>query len=397
MAAPEGLDYILDDVLDTRFRITDMQVEIANLQMREPMPLPFGLIAERPSAWLWMRADIGPNDLFTHAYGEGATLPESFFTEDSGRNILDNVSMLIRPYADYRERNVRSVITHIWNRSFPDGKRYPTARLCAEMALLDLGCKAQNISVRDAIGVSPSIEDVPYGKSIASSTVAGLMTQTEEAVDRKAQKIKIKVSPTTTAMVLQATKEMNTAHPDVAVMIDANGTFDPTNLEDVARIKQLDVQGYLMFEEPVSRSGAIHGLDAIRTLRSVAPDLQTPLCLDDCLATAQDCRTAIDEGLAQIVNVKPGRIGSFLQSLALARYAKKQNAEVMVGGMLEATPGRCMTLALGAYCLQLGFTIPGDLSLAQERLMTDLVPDDRQLAINDRGNIVLPTGPGWGF
>jgi hypothetical protein len=86
-----------------------------------------------------------------------------------------------------------------------------------------------------------------------------------------------------------------------------------------------------------------------------------------------------------------------MKSLDLVKFAASHNVQVMVGGMLEGTPGRCMTTLLGAFCLHNGFTVPGDLSLAQARLSDDLVSPDRQLQLNDTGEIVLPRSHGWGF
>jgi O-succinylbenzoate synthase len=180
-------------------------------------------------------------------------------------------------------------------------------------------------------------------------------------------------------------------------MVDANGTFDPTNSDHLSIIEAIDSQELTMFEEPVSRVGQVRGLDAVRLLRKAIPNLKTPICLDDCLTNIDLSTLALDENLADIINIKPGRIGSIMRAIDLAYLCKKKGKQIMVGGMLEATPGRMMTTTLAAYFYTLGFHVPGDLSLAQERLSQDLVTDDQQLKIGPQGGIIIPRSKGWGF
>jgi O-succinylbenzoate synthase len=291
----------------------------------------------------------------------------------------------------------REAVENIRSYRFDDNSIYPTARLAIEMALIDALTKNEGISVARFIGLPDSIHDVPYGKSIGSGDVSSILDQVERALLMKAKKIKLKISPSTFENVINAIDQIRILHPEVELMVDANGSFDPEDENDIKSIELLDKKSLLIIEEPVSRIGSKRGLDAVRYLKKVLPAINTPICLDDCLRTLDDCELALDEGLADIINIKPGRIGSFLESVALINNAKARNKQVMVGGMFEATPGRSMTSILGAYCVNLGFNIPGDLSLAQERLVEDLVTPDKKMKLNAEGYITLPTGPGWGF
>lgn len=151
-----------------------------------------------------------------------------------------------------------------------------------------------------------------------------------------------------------------------------------------------------MIEEPVSRAGSLRGLEALERLREQV-DFKTPICLDDCVTDLETTQRAIDGGYADVVNIKPVRIGSIVNSIKLNSYCRERGIQVIVGGMLEATPGRCMTVTLPALFHSTGFEIPGDLSLPQERLAQDLVDKRFLLKYNSKGEVQIPQGIGWGF
>lgn len=386
---------VAGEVLASQLEIVSVEAAAVELNLAEPMTIAFGTYDSRPSGWMAVYGLVD-GEMRT-GFGEGATLPEAVFTDDSGHNIAANMTELAGALDNREDRTVRGAIEEVRRHTFGDGGSYPTARLATEMAILDLASKAHGVSVRDVIGVPASVTEVPYGKSIGGTSAGRITDQAEAALRQHAQKIKVKVSPALFGEVIEALSGIRQAHPDVDLMVDANGSFDPTDMEHLGMLSVLDGAGLMMIEEPVSRVGSERGLQAVRVLKRELPDIATPICLDDCLRTDDDCTAALDEGLAKIINVKPGRIGSFVRALGLVDRAAASGAEVMVGGMLEATPGRCMTTILAAYCLHRGFSVPGDLSLAQERLTSDLVPADRQLSLSPSGNIVVPSGPGWGF
>jgi o-succinylbenzoate synthase len=386
---------IAGDILNTQLEVSSTSAQCVQLTLTEPMTLSFGTFSDRPSGWLALTGQANGHAVV--GYGEGATLPQPVFTDDYGGNIAQNMSELARAATPNSEIAVGAALQIVQDYRFADSGHYPTARLATEMALLDAATKVHGTSVREFIGIPPKITDVPYGKSIGGATTETILRQAEDAIGQNAKKIKVKIAPHIFTEVIAAIDTLQQDHPGVELMVDANGGFDPHDQEHVAMLGQLDERQMLMIEEPVSRLGSTRGLDAVRALRRVMPSLSTSVCLDDCLRTFEDCQTVLNEGLADIINIKPGRVGSFLRSLKLVDFAARQGAEVMVGGMLEGTPGRCMTTLLGAYCLSQGFTVPGDLSLAQERLTSDLVPLANQLTMSQDGNIVLPRGNGWGF
>jgi len=386
--------------LSERLLQHELSVEVydcrrVDLLFREPMMLPFGEVVSRPSAWTTLACRFG-GAIFT-GQGEGATLNEPLFTDDSGHNVQQNTMELAQSLVNLGSRNVGDLAEAIGGYSFSDGGHYPTARLSIESAILDAFARSQKSSIKDMLGIPTDLTEVAYGKSIGANTQEEILDQAREAFARSASKIKLKVSPNTFHEVIHAIQQIKSEFSTTELMVDANGTFDPNLDQHLEMIDTLDRSGLILIEEPVSRQGSTKGIEAVELLRSRLPNLQTMVCLDDCLKTYADCVRVIKTGLADAVNIKPGRIGSFISSLKIADLAKERGALVMVGGMFEATPGRCMTTILAAYCIERGCSVPGDISLAQERLAGDLVGEEKMLQLGKTGNIVIPTGIGWGF
>lgn len=364
-----------------------------NLRLKEPMKLPFGEVGTRPSGILKITVRVGNQSV--EGYGEGATLPKPVFTDDSGEIIAEASSSIVEGLKNSGAMTLGDYLSDIQNFKFPNEKRYPTARMMVEMALLDAYSKSLGISVKDLLGVPEDKISVPYGKSLGEGNSDEIIASAVKALEGGARKIKLKVSPLSYREVIKAVKHLQSLG-NIEIMVDANGSFDPGDDGHITILRDIDLLGLLMIEEPVSRIGEHKGLAAVRKLRERL-QLSTPICLDDCLIDLTSTQLALDENLADIINIKPGRIGSIERCLEIGVSCKERGKQVMVGGMLEATPGRCMTVTLASFFHNLGFSIPGDLSLSQERLQDDLVEPERVLNYNADGEVVIPTGPGWGF
>lgn len=366
---------------------------VVELRLHSPIKLPFGSFSSRPSGIV--EVGIKTSSGVFNGYGEGATLPKTLFTDDSAETIAKSGAFLLENLRSIHPLSLSETLSAIQNIEFPNGERFPTARMMVEMAIIDAHAKSVGKSVRDLLGIPDEVKSIPYGKSLGEGTVQEIIGQAREALESGAAKIKLKISPSSHAEVVKAIDLLKSIG-EFEIMVDANGSFDPENTGHVNILKDIDQLGLLMIEEPVSRVGNLKGIKAIDKLRQLV-DFRTPICLDDCLIDFETTLLAIKNGYADIVNIKPGRIGSIVRSIELNSYCREKGVQVMVGGMLEATPGRCMTVTLSALFHSLGSKIPGDLSLPQERLSQDLVTDDHLLKYNSKGEVEIPEGPGWGF
>ncbi|HEV2403212.1 MAG TPA: enolase C-terminal domain-like protein [Candidatus Saccharimonadales bacterium] len=382
-----------EDFLASNIQLIGHTTEIVELPFHAPVYLPFGTIATRPSAWLQITGDV--EGVQGYGAAEGTSLPMQIpMYDDYSGNLQSNIDTLVGNLCG-EETTVQAARMAIAATDL--GGNFATARMTVEAAILDMVSRASNTTVYELLTGDRSDQPlaIPYGKSIAEAECPKIIQAGLKAAERGAQRLKFKLSPANYEAVIEGITNLKDKIPDADFMVDANGTFDPENQEHRTILHEVDGLKLMMIEEPVSRGGRLSGLAAHRALQQLLA-LETPIALDDSLSTREDAQVALDEGLGAILNLKPGRVGSFLDCLDMAALAKRRGKQIMVGGMFEATPGRMMTLTLAAICLREGFTIPGDVSLPQERLAGDITTDD-QLELDSEHNVVFRPKLGWGY
>jgi O-succinylbenzoate synthase len=123
----------------------------------------------------------------------------------------------------------------------------------------------------------------------------------------------------------------------------------------------------------------------------VARAATTPVCLDETITSTTVARDAIELGACEIVNIKPGRVGGYLEARRIHDLCRGLGVPVWCGGMLETGIGRAANVTLAALD---GFTLPGDISAARRFWGRDIVCDPIDIV---DGHVSVPTGPGFGF
>src|SRR5262249_56884438 len=88
-------------------------------------------------------------------------------------------------------------------------------------------------------------------------------------------------------------------YPEVALQVDANSAY---TLADVGTLKQLDAFGLLLIEQPLAHD------DIIDHARLQA-ELETPVCLDESIHSADDARKALEIGAGRGINIQVSRVG----------------------------------------------------------------------------------------
>ena len=94
-------------------------------------------------------------------------------------------------------------------------------------------------------------------------------------------------------------------------------------------------------------------------------------------------------GACAVVNVKPGRVGGYIEARRVHDVCAANNVPVWCGGMLETGIGRAANVAIAALP---NFTLPGDVSASDRFYRQDVTPP----FVLDHGSLRVPTGPGWG-
>ena len=105
--------------------------------------------------------------------------------------------------------------------------------------------------------------------------------------------------------------------------------------------------------------------------------------------SARSAADAIAIGACSIVNIKPGRVGGYLEARRIHDVCVANAIPVWCGGMLETGLGRAANVALAALP---GFTLPGDVSASDRFYRRDIT---EPFVLRD-GGLDVPSGPGLG-
>ena len=93
-----------------------------------------------------------------------------------------------------------------------------------------------------------------------------------------------------------------------------------------------------------------------------------------------------------IINIKPGRVGGFTQSIAIHDLCERNEIPVWCGGMLESGIGRGYNVALASLP---NFMLPGDISPSDRYWERDIV--EPAWTMSDEGMVTVPRSkPGIG-
>jgi len=218
-------------------------------------------------------------------------------------------------------------------------------------------------------GVSIGIQDSPeiLLEKIAKEVSAGY------------QRIKIKIKP---GWDLRIVERVRHAFPDIRLMGDANSAY---TLSDVALFKELDKFSLMMLEQPLAHNDIF---DHAKLQRQI----ETPICLDESIHSAEDTRHALELESCRIINVKLGRVGGHSEAKRVERVARENDTPVWCGGMLESGIGRAHNIAMSTLA---GFTLPGDVSASARYWEEDII--EPPVMVSSHGTITASDDPGIGY
>ncbi len=255
---------------------------------------------------------------------------------------------------------------------------HPMAKAALEMAVLDAQLRATGQSFAAFLGAERT--RIPSGVSVGiHETTDELLAAVQGYVDDGYVRIKLKIEPGSDIEQVAAVREL--IGPDTPFQVDANTAYRRTDGSHLAR---LDDFGLLLIEQPLPE-------DDIVGHARLAAEIETPICLDESLVSAAGTADAIELGACEIANVKPGRVGGYLEAVRIHDLCLSKGIPVWCGGMLETGIGRAANAALAALP---GFTLPGDISASTRFYARDIVTDP--ITITD-GHVTVPTSAGLGF
>ena len=255
-------------------------------------------------------------------------------------------------------------------------KGHRMAKAALEMAVLDAELRTEGRSWARELG---AVHDrVPSGVSVGIfDSIPALLDTVDGNLEAGYVRIKLKIEPGWDVEPVRAVRER--FGDDVLLQVDANTAY---TLRDARHLARLDAFDLLLIEQPLEEEDVLGHAELARRI-------STPVCLDESIVSAQTAAAAISLGACAVINIKPGRVGGYLEAVRIHDLAAAHGLAVWCGGMVETGLGRAANAALGALP---GFTLPGDISASDRFYATDIT---EPLVLED-GHMAVPTGPGLG-
>ncbi|WP_427128918.1 o-succinylbenzoate synthase [Pseudarthrobacter sp. S9] len=306
-------------------------------------------------------------------WAECAAEPDPLYSSE----FLDGCDLVMRDHLIPRLKMLGDRLTaeHVATALAPV-KGHPMAKAVLETAILDAQLKESGVSFGGYLGAVH--EQVPAGVSV------GIMDSIDEMLDAVAGylaegylRIKLKIEPGWDIAPVRAVRER--FGDEVLLQVDANTAY---TLADARHLARLDPFDLLLVEQPLAE-------DDILGHAQLAKLIKTPICLDESIESARDAAAAITLGACSVINVKPARVGGYLEARRIHDVAAAHGVPVWCGGMLETGVGRAANVALAGLP---NFVLPGDTSASSRYYSQDLT----EPFVLEEGHLRVPRGPGIG-
>lgn len=347
-------------------RIEAIEVIAVRLPLRSPWHTSAGTLNGREVLLVHLRSDIG------EGWGECAAFAEPGYSSEfvaSARLVMVDhlVPRLLAP-TDISSEGAAAVMAPVIG--------HRMAKSALEMAMIDAELRSTDTPFAKFLGAERTHVDAGVAIGFAGSPVE-LCDRVAAYVEEGYRRVKLKITPGRDLAYVAAVRDR---FPALALQVDANGAYDRDALDHLVA---LDDFGLLLVEQPFDED------DLVGHAR-LAERLTTPVCLDEPIVSVDTVRTAVTLGACDVVNLKPGRVGGYLEARRIHDWCVERRVPQWVGGMLEMGLGRAANVALAALP---GFTLPGDLSASARFYDTDIVAEP---TVVERGSIAVPTGAGFG-
>ncbi|MBI2841439.1 MAG: o-succinylbenzoate synthase [Acidobacteria bacterium] len=347
-------------------RIRGIELVALKLKLKDRFETSFGAVDEREILLVRLEAEAGVS------WSEVVADRDPYYsgeTVETARHIIrEFLAPLLRETAVSGGRDAFRICSRV--------RGNPMARAAVEMGIWNLEAMEKGVPLSHLLGGNRS--RVAAGVSVGIQESAPAMLDKIAAyLDRGYCRIKVKIKPGKDVDIIRSIRRR---FPDIHLMADANAAY---TLDDSPLLAALDDYRLMMIEQPLSHDDILDHGELARILR-------TPICLDESIRSSHDCRLALQLKSCSIINIKPGRVAGFTESIAIHDACREASVPVWCGGMLESGIGRAYNVHLATMP---NFELPGDISESARYWAEDIVEPTWVLR---EGHLDVPTGPGLG-
>ena len=230
--------------------------------------------------------------------------------------------------------------------TFPALAKFPMAKAAVEPAIWDLYGKIVGQPLAQLIGGSGQ-QKVPGGAVVGIGTPEEVLAKVGTLVKNGYTRVKLKVQP---EGCFECVSAVRAAYPDLTIMLDANQSFDESNLNVLCK---LDTLGLACIEEPYNPAYVpLSGEKNLFVRLSLLQDeLKTPVCLDESVVTASDMQQAMEFDNLKCYALKVAKFGGIQPTLDFYEWLRSCGKQAWMGGMFDTGVSKRMHAAFA--------TLPG--------------------------------------
>ena len=336
----------------------------AHIELVAPFRTSFGVETDRDLLYVHVLGDDH------EGWGECVAMADPLYSSE----YVDGCDEIIRRYLLPLISSISTAETFV-NAVAPIRGNF-MAKAALEAALLDYQLRVAGISLASYLGATQT--RVASGVSVGiQSTIDELLEVVAMYLKQGYVRIKLKIEPGNDIESVRAVRQAFGS--EMLLQVDANAAY---TVADAAHLAQLDEFGLLLIEQPLPEEDLAGHVELSRKM-------STPICLDESIISCEVARGALDLGACSIINIKPGRVGGYLEARKIHDLCYSRGIPVWCGGMLETGIGRAANLALAALP---GFTLPGDTSASVRYFARDVTAP----FVLNNGYIEVPSGNGIG-
>lgn len=230
---------------------------------------------------------------------------------------------------------------------------------------------------------------VGVNATIGADKIEAVVQAAERAVQLGYRTLKLKAgaSEPATSLAERVRAVRAAVGPAVALRLDANGSWDlPGAIERLTALRHAGLQ---YVEQPLPAAA----VEAMATLRRTAG---VPVAADEAVTSLGAARAILEAGAADVLVVKPARVGGPGPTAEIAALAAAHGVPVVISSLFETGIG----LAAGIACAAALPDVPGWPAAERDHGLAtaDVLEDDLivEPLVVERGRIRAPGGPGSG-
>jgi len=347
-------------------KLNEIELRIIHLPLVRPFRTSFGTQTSREVLMVKVTNENG-----TTGWAECVAMSEPLYSPEYVSGCLDLMKKFLIP-ALKSKPEITAEDVPVVLKPFLGGQM---AKAALETAILDAQLRDQKTSLANYLGATKSKVECGVSVGIANNLEA-LAEEVKSYVDGGYRRIKLKIEP---GWDIEPVKHIRNLYPEIPLQVDANQAY---SRDDGKHLAKLDEFNLLLIEQPLDEHDILgHAL--------LAKEVKTPICLDESIISLQSAEDALALKATTIINIKPGRVGGYIESVKIHDLCLKNKIPVWCGGMLETGIGRAANLALAALP---GFTLPGDTSASARYFKQDITTP----FVMEDGYLKVPNTPGIG-